>query len=427
MGSTTPTASNLAVSSGSSGSDGDRDGSGHERSALSRPSAAGLSLELRLISENPELVKAHLVDRCASEDVIASLEDLVALSSERNALIRAGDAARSVRKKLSGEIGKLMKEGEASDSDAVVAIKVEVEAATAEADAADAKLTRVDGAIATAFDCLPNLLDDRVPAGKGEEDNQVVLEWGTDRRKMASSNGENINEFAWHDDIAASFGGYQVEEAARLSGARFSVLGGDIARLERALTQFFLDKHTEDNGYTEMAVPYIVGRSVLEGTGQLPKFEEDLFKVNHKVNGEDGFLIPTAEVPLTNLFRESILDHTSLPRSITALTPCFRAEAGSYGKDVRGLMRQHQFQKVEMVKVTTPEESGAAHEAMTAHAEELLQMLELPYRKLRLCSGDIGFGARMCYDLEVCMSILYFRIRVKSPLFHATAGIFLLC
>ena len=388
-----PVSSETAASSGGGpSSSGSSDGSG-------RPSSAGLSLELRVVAENPDLVKAHLRDRCASEDVVASVDALVKLSGERSVLIQAGDDARGSRKQLSADIGKLMKGGAGAEDEEVLAKKAEVETAAGAADAADEKLADVDAAIADAFDALPNLLDDAVPPGKGEDDNELVFEWGTDQRKVAAA--EEAEAFAWHDDIAASFGGYKTEEAARLSGARFSVLGGEIARLERALVQFFLDRHSEENGYTEMAVPYIVGRSVLEGTGQLPKFEEDLFKVNHQVNGEDGFLIPTAEVPLTNLFRESILDHQQLPLSVTALTPCFRAEAGSYGKDVRGLMRQHQFHKVEMVKVTTPEESAAAHEEMTGHAEELLQLLGLPYRKMKLCSGDIGFGAKMCYDLEV--------------------------
>lgn len=179
------------------------------------------------------------------------------------------------------------------------------------------------------------------------------------------------------------------------------MLRGPIARLERALANFFLDLHTGQHGYTEMAVPVIVGRGALEGTGQLPKFEDDLFKLSAPVNGRDAFLIPTAEVPLTNLLAGEILPEASLPLAFVALTPCFRAEAGSYGRDTRGLIRQHQFAKVELVRITAAHDSDAQHEALTRHAEACLEALELPYRRMRLCSGDIGFSARHCYDLEV--------------------------
>jgi seryl-tRNA synthetase len=190
----------------------------------------------------------------------------------------------------------------------------------------------------------------------------------------------------------------------QMSGARFVALKGDVARLERALAMFFVDLHTEQHGYTEVSVPYVVSRSALEGTSQLPKFEEDLFGIkteSHTCNGEDAFLIPTAEVPVTNLHRNQVLDEDDLPLSYVAWTPCFRAEAGSYGRDTRGLIRTHQFQKVELVKITTAESSDAQHEELTQHAEACLQALQLPYRKMRLCAGDIGFSARHCYDLEV--------------------------
>lgn len=179
------------------------------------------------------------------------------------------------------------------------------------------------------------------------------------------------------------------------------VLRGSVARLERALVNFFLDMHTQEHGYTEASVPLLVGRSALEGTGQLPKFEEDLFALSAPLNGRDGFLIPTAEVPLTNLHAGEILSEAELPLAFVACTPCFRAEAGSHGRDTRGLIRQHQFSKVELVRVTAAADSDAAHEALTAHAEACLRALELPYRKMRLCAGDIGFSARHCYDLEV--------------------------
>ena len=204
----------------------------------------------------------------------------------------------------------------------------------------------------------------------------------------------------WHDEIGMKLKGVDVEAASRISGARFSVLKGSVARLERALSQYFLDFHSS-RGYEEVAVPFIVTRSTLQGTGQLPKFEEDLFKVSHSVAGEDAFLIPTAEVPVTNLYRDQLLNATQLPIHYVSLSPSFRAEAGSYGRDTRGLLRQHQFLKVELVKICTPETSGQEHEAMLGDVESLLQSLELPYRVVMLCSGDIGFSAKLCYDIEV--------------------------
>lgn len=204
----------------------------------------------------------------------------------------------------------------------------------------------------------------------------------------------------WHDEIGVKLRGVDVEAANRISGARFSVLKGSVARLERALSQYFLDFHSA-RGYEEVSVPFIVTRSTLQGTGQLPKFEEDLFKVSHSVAGEDAFLIPTAEVPVTNLYRDQLLNSTQLPMHYVSLSPSFRAEAGSYGRDTRGLLRQHQFLKVELVKICTPETSGQEHESMLSDVESLLQSLELPYRVVMLCSGDIGFSAKLCYDIEV--------------------------
>lgn len=220
-----------------------------------------------------------------------------------------------------------------------------------------------------------------------------MVVWNEEKRKI----GEG---YLWHDEIASKLGGLDVDAAVRISGARFSVLKGSIARLERALINYFLDFHLS-NGYEEVSVPYIVSRSTLEGTGQLPKFEDDLFKVNHAVSGEDSFLIPTAEVPVTNLYRNQIIDNTVLPIQHVCCTPSFRAEAGSYGRDTRGLLRQHQFHKVELVKIVSPEMSTIEHEKMTNDAENILKSLDLPYRKVLLCSGDIGFSARICYDLEV--------------------------
>merc|ERR1719487_2300910 len=242
------------------------------------------------------------------------------------------------------------------------------------------------------FDTLPNLLDTRVEDGDDEDSNVKVSSWRCEE--------ELPSEKPWHDEVGVGLG-LDMDAAAKLSGSRFAVLRGSLARLERALINFFIDTHVETHGYTEVMVPYLVGADALHGTGQLPKFEEDLFKLSAPLNGREGYLIPTAEVPITNLHAGETLDESQLPLSYTAFTPCFRAEAGSYGKDTRGLFRQHQFHKVEMVKVCTPEQSDAEHHALVENAEVCLQRLGLPYRKVKLCSGDIGFSARLCYDLEV--------------------------
>jgi seryl-tRNA synthetase len=237
---------------------------------------------------------------------------------------------------------------------------------------------------------IPNIPHVSVPAGKGEEDNPEVRKWG----EPASF------AFAPRDHVALGeqLGQLDFETAAKLTGSRFSVIQGPLARLHRALIQFMLDTHTREHGYSEIYVPYLVNADSLRGTGQLPKFEEDLFKME----GEAGYyLIPTAEVPVTNIARDAIFEAESLPVRYTAHTPCFRSEAGSYGKDTRGMIRQHQFEKVEMVQLVRPDDSYEALEQLTAHAEAILQRLELPYRVVTLCTGDIGFSAAKTYDLEV--------------------------
>ena len=271
-------------------------------------------------------------------------------------------------------------------------LKRQVEEASAQSAVADEQLARIDQEIAEVFPMIPNLLDDRVPDGVDDSQNPIVFQWGDELKK--------VGNYLWHDEIAQKLKGIDLDAAARISGARFSVLTGSLARLERALTQYFLDFHIA-RGYTEVSVPYIVSRSTLEGTGQLPKFEDDLFKVSHSVAGEDAFLIPTAEVPVTNLYRDQLLEAVQLPILHVCHSPCFRAEAGSYGRDTRGLLRQHQFQKVELIKICSPETSREEHEKLTTDAEMLLQSLMLPYRKVMLCSGDTGFSARICYDIEV--------------------------
>ena len=237
---------------------------------------------------------------------------------------------------------------------------------------------------------IPNILDESVPEGSSEEENIEVRSWGT----LPKFDFEPKD----HSELGESNGGIDFESAAKLSGSRFVVMKDGYARLHRALKQFMLDVQTEENGYTEMYVPNIVRSACLEGTGQLPKFAEDQYKIE---NEEGLYLIPTAEVPLTNLIRESILEENELPIKMTAHTPCFRQEAGSYGKDTKGMIRQHQFEKVELVHIVKPDESYEALEELTKNAESILQKLKLPYRLMLLCSGDTGFSAAKTYDLEV--------------------------
>jgi seryl-tRNA synthetase len=237
---------------------------------------------------------------------------------------------------------------------------------------------------------LPNLLHESVPEGRNEEANVELRRWGTPRELGFKPKD--------HVEIGEKLGLIDFAAAVKISAARFSVLQGPVARLQRALIQFMLDLHTGEHGYTELYVPYLVNAQSMTGTGQLPKFEADLFAVQgeHKL-----YLIPTAEVPVTNLVRDTIVEAAALPQRYTAHTPCFRSEAGSYGRDTRGMIRQHQFEKVELVHLVRPQDSYAALEALTGHAEEVLKRLELPYRVMALCAGDIGFGAAKTYDLEV--------------------------
>ena len=237
---------------------------------------------------------------------------------------------------------------------------------------------------------IPNIPHESVPAGKGEEDNPVLRTWGE-----PTAFGYEARD---HVALGEQLGQLDFEAASRLTGSRFCVMQGPLARLQRALTQFMLDTHTRDHGYREVYVPYLVNADSLRGTGQLPKFEEDLFRTSGEA---DYYLIPTAEVPVTNLARGSILEADQLPVRYTAHTPCFRSEAGSYGKDTRGMIRQHQFEKVELVQLVAPGQSYDALEQLTGHAETILQQLQLPYRVVTLCSGDIGFSAAKTYDLEV--------------------------
>jgi seryl-tRNA synthetase len=367
------------------------------------------SIDVRTIANHLDVVLSHLAARRAGGETMAAARQIQQAASKRVELIRQRDAALNQRKEQSALVGKFMRD-QKNDDDAndpeLLAAKAASARATAAAEVAEQELTVLQQQMDTLLAGIPNLLDDRVPDGDNDSQNQLVYEWGDKKTLPAIAKQTWNDDFTplWHDDVATQLGGYRQDAAVQMSGTRFIALSGSIARLERALGMFFMDLHTDQHGYTEVTVPYVVSRSALEGTSQLPKFEQDLFAItpqSHTCNGQDAFLIPTAEVPVTNLHRDSVLDEADLPLSYVAWTPCFRAEAGSYGRDTKGLVRTHQFHKVELVKITTAETSDAEHEALTGHAEACLQALELPYRKMRLSSGDIGFAARHCYDLEV--------------------------
>lgn len=373
-------------------------------SANGRVPRDGLSIDVKTIVGNTELVISHLKSRRASEETLEAAETIASLQSKRVALIQERDDFLNQRKEASALVGKLMRDKDNADPVEVDAQKAKSAGAAEGAQKAEEELEKIQTTMDDLFAGIPNLLDDRVPDGADEEENEEVSKWGDIEALPKKLEWTDDFEPKWHDDVAAGLNGYQSEAAVQMSGARFVALSGSIARLERAIAMFFIDKHTSEHGYTEVSVPYVVGRSALEGTSQLPKFQEDLFAIkpeSHTCNGEDAFLIPTAEVPVTNMHANSILEEADLPLSYVAWTPCFRAEAGSYGRDTKGLIRTHQFQKVELVKITNAKNSDEEHELLTSHAEACLQALELPYRKVRLCSGDIGFSARHCYDLEV--------------------------
>ena len=372
-----------------------------------RLSRRDLSLDLRTITNELPTVLSHLQARKASDDTIQAAQQIAQLADQRVFLIQERDTFLNQRKEASAVVGKLMRNKDNLTEEQQNELEQAKESSTQAsqgAEKAETTLSELETTMNSLLNAIPNLLDDAVPVGNDDTENEVVSEWGDIQALPEQLGWSNDFQPLWHDDVATKLQGYQAEAAVKISGARFVALSGVVAQLERALISFFLDLHTQQHGYREMSVPYVVGRSALEGTSQLPKFEDDLFAItpsSHTCNGEDAFLIPTAEVPLTNLHREQVLEESDLPLSYVAFTPCFRAEAGSYGRDTRGLIRAHQFHKVELVKITTPETSDEQHEQLTQHAEACLQALKLPYRKVRLCSGDIGFSARHCYDLEV--------------------------
>jgi len=343
-----------------------------------------LMLDLGFVRANLAQVKERLGRRGA--DVAAMLDGFEELDRTRRAAITQSESLKAERNQISAEVAKRKQKGEdaAELMDRTRSMKEEIERCTAEAAEAEQQMQAV-------LQQIPNLPlpFPIVPNGSSAEDNVEVRRWGTPRTFDFSPKP--------HWELGEQLGILNFEQAAKISGARFAVYWDAGARLERALANFMLDLHTGTHGYREVLPPYMVNAASLFGTGQLPKFKEDLFHCE----GSDHWMIPTAEVPLTNLYRDDILEEKHLPISVTAYTPCFRAEAGAYGKDVRGLVRQHQFQKVELVKFVTPEQSYAEHERLTAHAEAILQALELPYRVMNLCAGDLGFSAAKTYDLEV--------------------------
>ena len=317
-----------------------------------------------------------------------------ALESERKTIQTRTEELQAQRNSASKQIGQRKAKGESADD-----LMAQVASIKDELDASATRLDVIQHEMATLLLAVPNLPHASVPVGAGEEDNVEVRRWGTPRSFDFEAKD--------HVDVGTPLG-LDFDMGVKLSGARFTVMQGGIARLHRALAQFMLDVQTQEHGYTECYVPYAVNADSLQGTGQLPKFEEDLFAA--KKGGQDGepvpdhaalYLIPTSEVPLTNFVRDEVLPEATLPIRLTAHTPCFRSEAGSYGRDTRGMIRQHQFDKVEMVQIVHPENSYEALEAMTGHAEAILQKLGLPYRVMSLCTGDMGFGAAKTYDLEV--------------------------
>ena len=352
-------------------------------------------LDLNFVRANLELIEKKLRARGADPAVL--LGDFRALDASRREAITQSEQLKARRNELSQQVGALKKSGQDA-----TAVMDETRALKDQLDALDTTAATLDDRLRQLLAGIPNLTRDEVPTGKSEADNVTVKLWG------------EIPSFDFlpkpHWELGESLGILDLERAAKISGARFAVYMGAGALLERALISFMLDLHTQKHGYTEILPPFMVNSKSLFGTGQLPKFAEDLFRCSDAdadavARGEfrdnDHWLIPTAEVPVTNLYRDEILDEARLPICLTAYTPCFRAEAGAAGKDTRGIIRQHQFQKVEMVKFTRPEDSDAEHEKLTRDAEEILETLKLPYRRVLLSTGDTGFSSAKTFDLEV--------------------------
>jgi seryl-tRNA synthetase len=340
-------------------------------------------LDIQLLRNNLDAVAERLATRGKTFDFSA----FQTLEAERKTLQTKTQELQAQRNTLSKQIGMLKGKGE--DASEVMA---QVAALKADLEASEARLAELLPQMEAIVAAIPNLPHESVPVGKDESANVEIKRWGTPR-----SFDFPVKD---HVDVGEALGQLDFATAAKISGARFTLMKGPLARMHRALAQFMLDIHTEEHGYTEVYAPYLVNADSLFGTGQLPKFEEDLFKIN-RADADPLYLIPTAEVPVTNIVRDEILAAEALPLKFVCHTPCFRSEAGSYGRDTRGMIRQHQFDKVELVQVVPPEQSIEAHEALTRHAEVVLERLDLPYRRVVLCSGDMGFSAAKTYDLEV--------------------------
>lgn len=336
-------------------------------------------LDLRFIRENIDAVQEMLKNRGSDID----LQEFVKLDSERRELLSEVEMLKNKRNTESAEIARRKKAGE--DASEIIAEMGEVSAKIKEL---DAKLSELEEKVNYFQMTIPNMYHSSTPIGKDEEENVEIRRWG-EPRKFDFEPKE-------HWEIGEKLGILDFERGAKLGGSRFTIYRGAAARLERALISFMLDTHTTEHGFTEHITPFMVRREICEGTGQLPKFEEDMYRTT-----DDMFLISTSEITLTNIHRQEILQEAELPKYYTAYSPCFRREAGSYGRDLKGLIRQHQFNKVEMVKITTPETSYDELEKMVINAEAILQKLNLPYRVIQLCSGDMGFSAAKTYDLEV--------------------------
>jgi seryl-tRNA synthetase len=342
-------------------------------------------LDIKEFRTNPERIKNALLGRSASFDV-SVVDEIVALDEKRRGILVKVEELKNKRNTDSAQVPKLKKEG--LD---VTSIMAEMKKIGEDIRALDAEVTEIDAKVKDLILRIPNLPNEKVPDGKSDADNFELRKWGEPTKFDFEPKA--------HWDLGTDLNILDFERASKIAGARFTVYRGLGARLERAIISYFLNTHTEKSGYTEILPPYMVNRESMTGTGQLPKFEEDAFKVTN--NGY--FLIPTAEVPVTNLYRDEILKGEELPIKNAAYSACFRAEAGSAGRDTRGLIRQHQFNKVELVKLVKPEHSYDELESLTNDAEKVLQGLGLPYRVVRLCKGDLGFSSAMTYDIEVWM------------------------
>ena len=342
-------------------------------------------IDINLIRKTPDVVRENIKKKF-QDSKLPLVDEVIELDRKNREAMQQADSLRNQRKVLSKEIGGLMKQGKKDEAEATKAKVNEMAEELARLEQLEEEYA---AEIKKRMQVIPQIIDPSVPIGKDDSENVEVRRWGTPR------------QFGWepkaHWDIGTDLKILDFDTAAKISGARFTIYRGLGSRLERSIINFFLNTHV-DAGYDEVYPPYMVTRATMTGTGQLPKFEDDAYKVD-----QDTFLIPTAEVPVTNMYRDMILDGAQLPIRHCAYSSCFRAEAGSAGRDTRGLIRQHQFNKVEMVKIAKPEESYAELESMTAEAEKVLQLLGLPYRVVNLCTGDLGFSAAQTYDIEVWM------------------------